>query len=126
MLASTLEKSIHRKGTQRFIDSDPTDIILTPNTGTVTDGTVGFSNQSPRASQRFKLIWSGESGIVREVPDGARRFDFVLVGAYDATVAIGDTFSINSNKYIVDYLFPYNDYEVKAGGVSHGANPGNT
>jgi hypothetical protein len=126
MLTSTLEKAVHRKGTQRFIESDPTDIVLIPVSGAVTDGTVKFLPQSPRSSQRFKLIWGGESGIVREIPDGSRRFDFILVGAHDATVAIGDTFTINNNKYVVDYLFPYNDYEVKAGGVSHGADPGST
>ena len=125
-LASTLEKSVHRKGTTRFINADPTVITLTPTGGEVVDGTYKAGVGADREAQRFKIIWGGESGIVRKTPDTVYRFDFILLGEYNAIVAIGDTFSIGDNKYIVEYVFPYNDYEVKAGGVSHGANPGNT
>lgn len=126
MLSSTLEKSIHRKGTERFINADPTEVVLLHATGSVVDGTVKAGVPTARNLQRFKVIWGGESGIVRKTPDGARRFDFILVGKFDAIIQIGDYFKIGEQKYIVEYLFPYNDYEVKAGGVSHGANPSNT
>lgn len=125
-LANPLERSIHRKGTKRFIESDPTDIILTASGGQIVDGTLKSAAGVPRPSQQFKLIWSGESPIIRATPERVFRFDFILLGEYDAEVGIGDTFSIGDNKYVVEYIFPYNDYEVKAGGKSFGSNPGNT
>lgn len=126
VLSSTLEKSIHRRNTLRFIASDPTTIVLMIPGGGIVDGTFKSGAGSARNPQQFKLIWGEQSGIVRETPDGTRRFDFVLVGAHDATIEIGDRFSIGENKYVITYIYPYNDYEVKAGGVSHGPNPGNT
>jgi hypothetical protein len=125
-LSSTLEKNIHRKNTLRFINADPTTIVLKTQGGSVVDGTVVSGAGFSREPQQFKLIWGEQSGIFRETPDGARRFDFILLGVHDATVEIGDTFSIGDNKYVITYIYPYNDYEVKAGGVSHGSNPGNT
>lgn len=125
-LSSTLEKSLHRKGTKRFIAADPTTITLAKPGGSIVDGTFKSGVGVARSPQQFKLIWSDQSGIVRELPDGARRFDFVLLGEHDAIVEIGDEFNIGDNKYVVTYVYPYNDYEVKAGGISHGANPGNT
>jgi hypothetical protein len=125
-LSSALEKSIHRKNTRRFIASDPTTIVLTIPGKSVVDGTIKAGSATYRDSQQFKLIWNGESGIIREVPDGVRRLDFTLLGDYDAVVEIGDEFLIGTNKYVITYLYPYNDYEVKAGGISHGSDPGNT
>jgi hypothetical protein len=125
-LTSTLEKVIHRKGTKRFIGADPTTIVLSKPGGSIVDGTYRSGVGVARNPQQFKLIWSDQSGIVRELPDGTRRFDFVLLGEHDAIVEIGDTFDIGTNKYVVTYIYPYNDYEVKAGGISHGPNPGNT
>lgn len=125
-LSSTLEKAIHRKGTKRFIDADPTTVVLSVPGGSVVDGTFKSGVGSTRSPQQFKLIWGEQSGIVREIPDGARRFDFTLLGVWDAIIEIGDTFNIGSQKYIITYLYPYNDYEVKAGGVSHGSDPSGT
>lgn len=116
-LSSTLEKTIHRNGTKRFIAADPTDIVLIPKAGAWVNGTKSLSPSAPRASQRFKLIWSDESGIVRETPNGVRRFDFVLLGEYNAVVEIDDTFDFADSKYRITYIYPFNDYEVKAGGV---------
>lgn len=125
-LTSALERSVHRKGTERFIASDPTDIVLKIKGGSIVDGTLKAGIGSERDPQQFKLIWGEQSGIVREGTDEARRFDFIILGRYDATVEVGDFFTIGENKYIITYVYPYNDYEVKAGGVSHGKDPGYT
>lgn len=118
MTLNAFELAVHRKGTKRFIDSDPTSIVLIPNLSEVVGGTKKNVPQTPRDAQNFKVIWGGEDGIVRQTPNGTRRFNFILVGEYDATVAIGDTFE--NGKCVIEYVFPSNDYEVKCGGVYHG------
>jgi len=124
-LSSTLELVIHRKGTTRFIAADPTQITLLHRTEEIIDGTKRFNDAVARMPQTFKVIWQGDNGVVREgTPDGGvRRFDFVLVGEYDATVAINDFWKVGEQTFVIRYVYPDNGYEVKAGGVSHGASP---
>lgn len=127
-LTSTLELAIHRNGTKRFIDADPTLITLVPaNQTAIVDGTrKSIGSVVVRGPQKFKIIYAGDTGIVREISEGqsgVRRFDFIIVGSHDAIVEIGDSFTLGTNKYVVEYVFPFNDYEVKAGGVSHGNQP---
>lgn len=63
-LSSTLEKSIHRKNTKRFIAADPTIITLTIPGGGIVDGTFKADTGSDRDPQQFKLIWGEQSGII--------------------------------------------------------------
>lgn len=125
MAFSTVELAIHRSGTKRFIDSDPTEIVLTPRTSQMVAGTKKFIDGVPRAEQRFKVIWAGDNGIVR-IPGqegGVRRFDFIIVGEHDAIVAINDFWKNGDQEFTIEYVFPSLGYEVKAGGVSHGPSP---
>lgn len=126
MALSAVELTLHRLGTQKFIDDDPTEIALIPNSEQVVAGTKTFVPQPARPPQQFKVIWAGDNGIYRRIGDqgGARRFDFILVGEHDAEVAIGDFWKVGSQEFRVEYIFPRNGYEVKAGGISHGAEPG--
>ena len=119
MISNEYEMAIHRKGTEYFIASDPTVIALVPHTEQFTNGTKKSVPQSPREEQVFKVIWGGDTGIVRQTPNGARRFDFILVGKHDAEISIGDKFQ--NGKATVEYVFPSNGYETKAGGVIHGS-----
>ena len=76
--------------------------------------------------QELRIIWDGSDGINRQVNEeqsGSRRFDFILVGKYDADLAIGDFWEEGSQKFIIESIFPSNDWEVKAGGISHGSTP---
>lgn len=124
-LTNPLEISIHRKNTKRFIDADATKIALIPKGDYFIDGTKVSLDQPPRAEQTFKIIWMGETGVIREVNDsgGVKRFDFVLVGEYDAIVEIGDHWFVDGQIFVIEYIYPFNDYEVKAGGVTHGSRP---
>lgn len=126
MTLTATELTIHRLGTQKFIAANPTSIVLTPSGETLVAGTKTFVPQSPRAAQDFKVIWAYDNGIYRQLGDqgGVRRFDFIIVGNYDATVAINDIWQVGSQKFVITYIFPGNGYEVKAGGVSHGSSPG--
>lgn len=127
-MLSPIELAIHRSNTERYIASDPTDIILTPRSEVMKNGTATFKVGKPRKSQQFKIIWAGDNGIVRNVGSagGVRRFDFILVGMPDAEIEINDTFKLDSKSkqlFIIEYKFPSLGYEIKAGGVSHGSEP---
>lgn len=118
MALKPLELAIHQNGTQAFIAADPTEIVLTPHQEQIVGGTKKLVPQPARNSQTFKIIWAGDTGIVRRTPNGVRSFDFIIVGLHDAEVAIGDHFE--DDKFVIDYVFPPNGYEVKAGGVCNG------
>ena len=126
MTLSTVELAIHRKSTDHFISADRTNIVLkTRGTESMVNGTKSFIPGTNRAEQSFKVIWMGENGIIRQPSSdgGVRRFDFVLVGSYDATLAIGDYWTVNGKENRIEYVYPFNGYEVKAGGVSNGPKP---
>lgn len=124
MLSAT-ELAIHRKNTERFIQADPTTIVLIPKVRVTHNGTSEFFDDDRRNAQDFKVIWAGDNGIVRPVGQdgGVRRFDFILVGRHDAEVEINDTWELGDQLFIVEYKFPSLGYEVKVGGVSHGSKP---
>lgn len=123
-MLSTIELSIHRKGTERFISGDPTSIVLTPSAEVWSGGTKTFGSGTPRQSQDFKVIWSGsQDGLVVTAEGTTRRFDFILVGRYNAEVAIGDYWKVDNQHYQIEWIAPDNGYEVKAGGTSHGSKP---
>ena len=76
------------------------------------NGTKSFIPGTNRAEQSFKVIWMGENGIIRQPSSdgGVRRFDFVLVGSYDATLAIGDYWTVNGQENRIEYVYPFNGY----------------
>lgn len=115
--------AMHRRNTKRFIDDDPTEIQLSMRAISTVAGTKTTAVSDEREPQIFKIIWQGDNGVVREPPSGARRFDFILLGKHDANVAIGDFWQVENQKFVIEYIFPKNGYEVKAGGVSHGSKP---
>lgn len=127
MISNTLEMAIHRKNTTRFINADPTEItLLAQGSPTIVNGTKIDNGTAARDPQTFKIIWAGDNGIVRQISDGeggVRRFNFIILGEFDAEMAIGDTWSNGSQKFVIEYIFPYNGYEVKGGGSSHGESP---
>lgn len=116
------ELTVHKKNTQRFIAGDPTIITLIPQVETWVDGSKIFTDGKSRDEQIFKVIWQQGVPVVIG-PQTIRRFDFILVGNYDAEIAIGDHWKINDQKYLIEYLYPFNGYEVKAGGISIGDAP---
>lgn len=123
-MLSTIELNIHKKGTERFIDADPTTIVLVPSTEVWSGGTKTYGAGTARSAQDFKVIWSGsQDGLVVKSEGTTRRFDFILVGRHDAIVEIGDHWDLNDQRFQVEWVAPDNGYEVKAGGVSYGSKP---
>ncbi|AZS12562.1 hypothetical protein HWB99_gp026 [Mycobacterium phage DrLupo] len=120
------ELALHRKGTRDFINRDKTTLVLYPSNEVWVAGTKEFADVPPRPPQDFKVIYPGaDSGGKTATDEGTEtaRYDFILVGNWDATVAIGDHWSEGEQTYVVEWVQPYNEYEVKAGGVSHGNTP---
>lgn len=98
-------------------------IVLTPVSETFVNGTRIITEINPRPAQEFWVIWPGGSGIVSNMFGTTRKFDFILVGDWDAEVEIGDHWVEGAQKYQITFIEPYNGYEVKCGGVSVGAHP---
>lgn len=124
MLTAT-SLAIQRLNTQRYIDLDPISLVLTPRTEQFVAGTRKRTSGTPRQAQTFHIIWgSFASGFVPTIAGGdTRRFDFVLVGNYDADVAIGDFWMVGNQDNEITFIDPPNHYEIKCGGVSHGGAP---
>lgn len=123
MTALQTELAINQSNTLAFIAQDPTTITLIPRLDVWVAGSKKKTDQTPRDPQTFKVIWAPTTGIVQTIDGTSRRFDFVLVGAFDAVVAIGDHWLQTIQDNEIDYVFPYNGYEVKCGGSSYGSKP---
>ena len=123
MIASQTELAIHRLNTDRFIGTDPTEIILTPRQDVWVAGSKRKVDVDDRDPQFFKVIWGGSTGITTTIDGTTHRFDFILVGQYTAEVAIGDHWLIGNQDNEIDFVFPFNGYEVKCGGNSYGSKP---
>jgi hypothetical protein len=123
MSAADAELAINRDMTDWFIEQKPTTIQLIPREPVWVNGTKVMPDDAPRDPQTFYVIWAPTTGIVQTMDGTTRRFDFVLVGRYDAEVAIGDHWSIGKQDNEIDYIYPYNGYEVKCGGSSYGSEP---
>ena len=123
LAGTAVELEIQRRATERFIASDPTTINLGFKVSIMSAGTKSFGTGGLRGDQIFKIIWSGSDGIVEEPPNGTRKFDFVLLGKHDAVVAINDFWKVGNQEFRIDFVYPYNGWEVKAGGFSHGPGP---
>lgn len=112
--------------TQLFIGLDPTPVVLTPRTRVKANGAWKTVDGIPRVPQTFKMIEQGAnfSGIT-ESGDGIERvYEFIMLGAYDAIVEIGDYWTdLTGQVWEVGGFLPANGYEIKAGIYSYGSRP---
>ena len=113
----------NRQLTVWFINEDPTSVVFTPHEEQFTAGAKKMVALPDRDIQIVKFIYPGGDGIVIAEDHNTRRFDFIIVAEYDALIKIWDSFDRLGNHYVVEYVFPYNGYEVKVGGSSHGPEP---
>jgi len=127
-MATELEHQ--RELTEWFIEQDPAEVVLTPrSTGRTASGATATSDSPPRPLQRVKFVYGGGTGGGRaglvDTGDGRnRQFTYVMIGRYDAVFGIGDWFlDDKGNKWEVEELLPYNDYEVRATVRLYGKDP---
>lgn len=123
MTVRDVELSMQRMATAQYISAKPKTIVLHSRARTMVNGTMKTANTGVRAPQIFRLVWLSEDGIHERPPEGSRKFDFAIIGNYDAEVAIGDFWKEGDQEFVVENITPSNGWEVKAYGISHGSKP---
>ena len=123
MDTSLISLERNRELTSWFINDDPTTITLTPHEEQWSGGAKKMVTLPDRDPLTVKMIYPGGDGIVVTADSVTRRFDFIIVADYDALIKMWDSFDRWGNHYVVEYIMPYNGYEVKVGGSSHGSEP---
>ena len=113
----------NRQLTSWFINDDPTAVTFIPHHEEWKGGAKKWVDDPPREVQIVKFIYPGGDGIIASEGGTTRRYDFIIVAEYDAEIAINDSFEHQGNRYVVESIHPYNGYEVKVGGSSHGDTP---
>ena len=119
-----VELDAQRKITHAFIMSKPLELIITPRTRTVTDaGGWTYVATADRDAQNFLLIETMRQELATPTSslDGVeRKYDFMLLGEYDAIIAVGDTFTYDGDTHeVIETLFDL-QYEVRAKVTRHG------
>lgn len=128
MTKSAVELAAQISVTAAFIDTDPTDIVITrtrPTTRTATGGTAKLT-AAPLPPQRVKIIdQSGSSSpnvVGDRTVDGTENVQTVMVlGLPTLDVREGDTFDVGGFRYVVpeNGLYPDNGYERRAVAERH-------
>lgn len=106
-----------RRITLGFINRDPTVIVLTPYTETVTaGGGRELVAGTPRAEQTFKVIPMTFDQRPTVTAGGVERIiDYTLLGAWDAEGAVWDRFTLDdpNEYYLVVAIADGHRYEKK-------------
>lgn len=123
MAISAAELAMRKKNTRRFISKDPKTIALIPASATEDAGSIEFADQAPRAAQTFRLIFPQIEGRTKDSDRMNYRAEFIILGEFNATLEINDHWSEGTQDYAIEWVQPFNGYEVKAGGVTHGSDP---
>lgn len=95
-------------------------IILTPATGTVVEkpgGGKDYTAGTPRSAQTFALFKTDSlDGREKAQTDQglSRKFDYKLIGYFDAAIAIGDTWSDETADYTVESVDRSKPYQITA------------
>ena len=114
------ELAMHRANTQAFIAANPSTLTLTPRTKQKTGGGTAWIYGTPRPAQVMRLIdqssTSGPTpGSVRAADGIQRRVTYQLLGTWDATIGLYDTWTdAQGFVWTVDDLIPDNGYERRA------------
>lgn len=114
----------NRELTTLFISMDPSVLTLTPvERSKQPAGGIIYVDGAARAPQTFKMIFQGGEGMIDADGGKETKYQFVLLGEWDAEVEIGDFWVEGLQKYVVVGKNPHNGYETKVGVVSYGQDP---
>lgn len=122
------ELAINRAITHEFILADPYTVVLVGRVGVRTPaGGVEFT-EAVRNAQIMRLIPMSHTerpsqGFGTSVSGGGvqRKFDFTLLGEWDAIIGKNDYWiDVDGQKWVVDSLLPFNGYQQKAMIMSYG------
>jgi hypothetical protein len=130
VLTLTPEIAIQRQLTAWYIAQDPTAVVLIPHAQVkLPSGGFEAADLPPRPQQTFKLIaMSYTERPVQATGTGnsgsgvQRKYDFTLMGNWDATVEATDWWEdpVTEQRWVIDAVSPWNGYEVKALVMSYG------
>jgi hypothetical protein len=113
----TTELDAQRAVTAGYIASDPTEVVLIPSTRALNaSGAPIDTPGAPRPSQTFRMILLNfdQRPLITLAGGVERAIDYHLLGTWDATVAVGDTWTADGKRYEVVGLSDGFDYETKA------------
>ena len=117
-MSTATEARVQRANTAAFIAANPISLELIPTTRTKTaaGGFLGSDGQR-RVAQTFRLVeqthtFGNAPGRLR-TPDGTQeRVDYMLVGAYDSVMEVGDYWTdADGVRFEILELMPFNGYE---------------
>jgi len=91
-MSNSIEQCIQRKLTKAFINANPLRLALIPTILTRTENGARIPSDGPaRPEQTFRLIGLTSQRVPITTTDGKERVhDMILVGEYDAEIAVGD------------------------------------
>lgn len=116
-----------RRVTQAFIDDDPYPVVLVSNSTKTKKPGGGYDMGAgvSRGTQTFKLVASfGDDGVQTSEGGGqTHSWKYTLIGAWDAQIEIGDTWTDGDTKYRVVSLLQNNGYETRAAVEATGRDP---
>lgn len=111
----TAELLMNRKLTLDFIASRPTLVTLVPRdryrTGT---GAWKWQLKPARSPQVMRVIEQGPPEVLTTTDGVVRRVDYVLLAAWDASLAKGDLFTYDGDTVEVIEVYHHNGYEIRA------------
>lgn len=117
---------MHRMQTKDFISKFYSDIALVPRVKTRTGSGNVWTDQPPRAVQRFRVIdQSGARSSDAQTYIGAdgkqRKVAYQLLGEHDAVIGLYDTWEDTAGiRWEVADLMPFNGYERRAQVIRYG------
>lgn len=117
------EIKIQRRNTREFIEANPSTVILNRLSGITDDGAGGITLSgapTTQPGQRVRVI-PQSNGFQRQSIEGEEiQTTHVIVGDTDVVIQRGDFFWLNDEKIEVTFLWPPNQYEVRAEAASRG------
>lgn len=122
-----LELQVHRENTLAFIAVNPTTVVLIPidTKERVPSGGYKVVKGEPRTEQTMRIIELGGRGepATIKLQDGTERtVSFWLLGAHDAAVEIGDSWTATDGReWEVGDIIRSNHYETRALVAERGA-----
>lgn len=106
-----------RRLAARALEITGREITLTPRTKTAKPaGGFEWTAQTPRAPQMFRPPRNtADATTIEESPTGIQRETRMrIIGAYDAVIAVDDTFTLDGESWVVAQLLPPTGWDLTA------------
>lgn len=126
-MLSPIELRVERRNTTAYIARAPITVTLVKSSKVrQAGGGWKYVDGDPKAPQTVTLILQTAGALSNDVAplaagDGRNlTLNYIMVGEWNADIEEGDKFTLNGREARVQYLLPYNGYEVRAAVVTGG------